>query len=312
MKKAALFLTSLVSLSLLLSACQPEDKDLAGTPEVADKCPRCKIKGESQSKQQNRPNQTIGFFALSAIMVEKEVEAVQLVRLALGIDDGVASGFVSDRKRSSEGLVSFVSDSNSKNYDTELGPFKTSVKKAFSATLGEKSAVTIDAEKFSQSVDRRNVKNFVNWVENKYDVTLSESVANPNEMDLILKSSGTFVLGNTFGISVPVPFDLMVVMRLDRNSLSTGSIKVLKAENTFSFVNKGKTTTVKLSGENHEIVSNGKCYSLNGQSTILSDKAQKKIVYTDSSAEVPDSSFKTPAAACESRPTVDLSRAFVF
>lgn len=311
MKKAALFLTSLVSLSLLLSACQPEDKDLANDPAVADKCPRCKIKGKPQTKQQNNGARGPGFFALSAVMVEKEVEAVQLVRLAMGLDDAATSGYTVDAT-SKNGTVTLVSDSKPQQYQTEQGGFKTSVKKTITALVPANPTdgvlVDIVAGNFSQSVDRVEQKQYLNWNEASYTLKLQESKS-PDELILSLITAGTF--RSAAGTS---PFGLGVVMRLDKASFMTGTIKVLEAKNRLKYQGKpnSKDTVIELSGTNHEIVNNGQCYSLNSESTILTDRAKKKLVYKDSSAEVVGSSFKTSAADCESRPTVDLSRAFVF
>jgi hypothetical protein len=159
MKKAALFLTSLVSLSLLLTACQPEDKDLAGAPEVATKCPRCKIKGESQQKGYPPGSAAAkgpGYFAVSAIIVEKEVEAVQLVRLAMGLDDSAAARYSVDVKKENN-TVAIASDSKPLEYQTEQGAFKTSVKKTLSAVVPANPTdgvlVDIVGGDFSQSAE---------------------------------------------------------------------------------------------------------------------------------------------------------------
>lgn len=311
MKKAALFLTSLVSLSLLLSGCQPEDKDLAGTPEVANQCPRCKIKGKPQTKQQNNGARGPGFFALSAVMVEKQVEAVQLVRLAMGLDNSETSGFSVDNTRGN-GMVTLVSDSKPQEYQTEQGGFKTSVKKSLTASVpvNPTDGVLVDivAGKFSQTVDRLEQKQYLNWNEDSYTLKLEESKA-PDELILSMITAGTF--RSAAGL---VPFGLGVVMRVDKASFKTGKIKVLEAKNrmAYKFKPTSKETVIELQGTNHEIAYNGQCYSLNSESTILTDKAKKKLVYKDSAAEVVGSSFKTSAADCESRPTVDLSRTFVF
>lgn len=313
MKKAALFLTSLVSLSLLLSACQPEDRDLAKDPAVAEKCKRCKIKGESTTNESKFNNvRGPGFFGLSAVMVEKEVEAVELVRLALGLDDASVAGYTADTT-SKAGTVTLVSDSQPQQFQTEQGTFKNSVKKTLTASVHsipqEGVLVEITAVPTAQSVDRIGQKQYINWKEESYTVKLEELKGSSEELVLSLNSVGTF---NT--AAGTVPFGLLVIMRLDKASFQTGTIKVLEAKNrmTYRYKPGAKETLIELSGTNHEIVNNGLCYTLNSVSTILSDKTQKKMVYTNSAAQVADSSFKTSAAPCESRPTVDLSRAFVY
>lgn len=310
MKKAAFFLTSLVSLSLALTACQPEDRDLAGTPEVSEKCPRCKIKGKPQTKQQNFPSaRGPGFFALSAIMVEKQVEAVELVRLAMGLDDAATSGYMVD-KSGANNAVTLVASNKPLQYQTEQGTFKTTVKQSLtavvSATPVDAVLVSIEGKDLKQSVDRIGQKQYLNWTENSYTLKLQESKKSADELDLSLVSMGSF--NTAAGTS---SFALRVNMRVDRLSLQSGTVKVLEATNSLTYMAK-KETIINLIGTNHEIVNNGECYSLNSVSTILTDKTQKKIVYADSAAQVADTTFKTSAAACESRPTVDLSRGFVF
>jgi len=311
MKKAALFLTSLVSLSLLLSACQPEDKDLAGDPAVAERCRNCKIKGKPQTNQ-GKNARGPGFFGLSAVMIEKEVEAVQVVRLAMGLDDAAVAGYTADTT-SKVGTVTLVSDSQPQEYETEQGGFKTSVNKTLTALVSTNSndgvLVDIRGSKLKQSVDRLEQKQFLNWHEDTYAVKLEESKASSDELVLSLIAAGTF--RTAAGLN---PFGLTVVMRLDKLSFKTGTVKVLEAKNRLTYKGKpgARDTVIELAGANHEIVNNGQCYTLNSESTILTDRTKKKLVYTNGAAQVAGSSFKTSAADCETRPTVDLSRTFVF
>lgn len=311
MKNAALFLTCLVSLSLALTACQPEDKDLANAPEIA-KCPRCKIKGQAQQKGYPAGNNAArgpGFFALSAIMVEKEVEAVQLVRLALNLDDVATSGYTVVKSATND-TMELTADSKPLQYQTEQGTFKTTLKQLFKASVPATPAdgvlVDIVGTDLKQSVDRIGQKQYLNWTENAYSLKLSESAESTDELKLTLSSQGFF---NTLAGSNS--FALRVEMRIDRLSLQSGTVKVIESKNNLTYMAK-RETVIELGGANHEIVNKGECYSLNSESTILTDKAKKKLVYKDSSVEVAGSSFKTSAAACESRPTVDLSRGFVF
>jgi hypothetical protein len=311
MKKAALFLTSLVSLSLLLSACQPEDKDLAGDPAVAERCRNCKIKGKPETKQ-NGAAKGPGFYALSAIMVEKEVEAVQMVRLALGLDDASTAGYAADFKRDL-GTVTLVSDTKPLQYTTEQGGFKTTVRKTLTASVpvAPVDGVLVDlvGGDFMQTADRLEQKQYINWSEDSYTVKLQELKGRSDELVLSLVTAGTFK--TAAGL---VPYGLGIVMRLEKASLQSGTVKVLEAKNRLAYMYKpgAKETVIELAGTNHEIVNNGQCYSLSSESVILTDKTKKKLVYKDSAAEVSDSSYKTSAADCASRPTVDLSRAFVY
>ncbi|MNL25963.1 hypothetical protein D3C87_1474670 [compost metagenome] len=107
--------------------------------------------------------------------------------------------------------------------------------------------------------------------------------------------------------------NVMIVLTVDRESLRTANVKVLKASHEISWkLNNGRRNSVKTEGENHQIaVANG-CYSLTGDSVILTDKTKKILSYKNSQAEVVGSSFKTVAGQCGSRPTVDLSRLLVY
>ncbi|MNL09635.1 hypothetical protein D3C87_1304020 [compost metagenome] len=245
-------------------------------------------------------------------MVEKEVEAVQLVHLAMGLDDAALAGYTADRTRQN-GIVTLVSNSQPQEYQTEQGSFKTSVQKTLTALVPANPTdgilVDIGGAKLTQSVDRLGQKQYLNWNENTYAVKLEESKISSDKLVLSLISSGTFK--TAAGLN---PFSLAIAMSLDKASFKTGTVKVLEASNRLIYKSKpgAKDTVIELAGANHEIVFNGQCYSLNSESTILTDKAKKKLVYKDSAAEVVGSSFKTSAATCDSRPTVDLSRTFVF
>ena len=309
MKKAALFLTSLLSLSLLLSACQPVDEKITD-PRLDN------FRGSSKGGKQGAAagKLGVGFFAFSALMMEKEVEAIQLTRIALNIEEANTAGFKVDTSRA-DGKLTLTTDSAAKEYETEQGTFKTSLKKTFTVSVPADTTAGLLAEvvgsKATQSVDRLDRKHFINLSDASYSVKVENSPTAPAEVVITLDSNSSWMMGDDKGKTTPENLVLKVVLTVDRDSLKTSTVKVLTAQYNMN-IQRTRPTSVQLAGENHQVVSNGQCYSLTGEVTILSDKSKKKLVYTDSNAEVLGASYKTSAAACESRPTVDLSRLFVY
>jgi ATP-dependent Clp protease adapter protein ClpS len=301
MKKAALFLTSLVSLSLALSACQPADEKITDPRQE-------NFRGYNKSKGGQQGNLRVGFYALSSLMMEKEVEAIQLLRLALNVDDASSAGYKIGA--SEGGALTLTSDSAPKEFNTDQGSFKTSLRKTYSVSaLGEK--VSVIGSNLNQSVDRLDRKNFLNYRENTFSLQVENSQVVPTQLVLTLETKSSWVMGEETKKTAPENLNVKIVLTVDRDSLKTSVVKILTAQYTMN-IQRARPTTVSLAGENHEVHVNGQCYALTGQATILSDKAQKKIAYADGNVEVLGSSYKASAAECESRPTVDLSRLFIY
>ncbi|UOF01717.1 hypothetical protein [Bdellovibrio reynosensis] len=310
---AALFLGS----SLLTSACTPADK------AVTEKDLRLKIqaqndrKAKKKSKDGGRSNSSsgarIGFFSLSSLILDKEVESVELYRLAAEIDKGDKSNARIKDRQEKDGTVSLVIslDNAEVNYTTTQGSFKTSQKKTYNV-LSTADELTVTAANIKQSFDKTNSekgKTYANLGEENYKISAKEKSDSVLEITLTTKSK---VQISKEGQKAFENFNLVVVTEVDKESLATENVKVLKSSGTLTRVkDDGSLVDVKVEGTNHLLKMVGLCNSLIGSSKIVTGKG-RELKSTETTVEVLNSSFKTSLGECQKRPTVDLSKLLLF
>ncbi|MFS4461238.1 hypothetical protein [Bdellovibrio sp. HCB2-146] len=310
MKKAALLLTSLFALTSVLTACQPSDSKITD-PRVGN------VRTNNKKNQKNDQQRAPGFFALAAFTVEKEVEAIQMARVALGVDDATASGFTVSETRE-DGSVELVANKKAAAYDGNFGTYTSVDKKKYVVSAKAAGDISNEIVKVQGNDLRQYTSNVANYdvvqvFEKNYSVTV-ESL----EADTLQISLETEAGINQRNVKFPdnkswYVHNLNIVLTVDRESLRTNNVKVLKATHEISWkLNNGRKNSVKTAGENHVVSVADGCYSLTGDSVILTDKTKKVLSYKNSQAEVVGSSFKTVAGQCGSRPTVDLSRLLVY
>lgn len=321
MKKSAFLSTFVVSAVLLTSACTPADRP------VTDSNMRLKIQAQNARKNggggrpsggagQGKPYQ-VGSYQVSALLMDKQVEALELVRLAMQIDDGTkSSAKLKDKTETANGYSAKISlNSAPLAYNTDKGDFVTAVNKAFnviatSEANQEGATLTLTSEGTSkQSLDKKGgAKTYVNLVEQTISVQAGPQGQDAGKMWVRYKSAGGLNgLANSSGFKEN--FEITLNLEIDKASLASDEIKVLKMAGELSFLKEnGRAFKVTLEGENLKLVAEGLCNSLVGTSQIKSDKNGKKISYSESAVEIAGSNFKMSFAECGKRPTVDLSR----
>ncbi|WII73821.1 hypothetical protein QJS83_08015 [Bdellovibrio sp. 22V] len=311
MKTAQLFSALILSSALLTTACTPKDE------AITDPATRNKIleqKNRRQGKTSNGQKRfQIGFFAISSLLVDKEVEAVELVRLALEKDNGTKSNAkLTDKAVKENGYTAKLSlSSETLEYVTDKGTFKTNVAKNLDVVVAE-GKVTISGKKLKQSLDKARAENekktYANLSEESFEVTLQDKAGDDSAALITLTSAGTMnaaVEENGSKENVKIQVALVV----DKESLNTENVKVLSTKSVMSLVkNNGRTLDVKIEGENHELSMVGLCNEVKGSAKITTDKKGKFVTFQDETVEVAGSSFKSTIATCGKRPTVDLSR----
>ncbi|MEN0059041.1 MAG: hypothetical protein AAGB31_09415, partial [Bdellovibrio sp.] len=191
MKTLSLFL----SLGFLLTtACTPADK------AVTDNDTRLRLQTKKSTGGSKTSNFKIGFFSLSALMMDKEVEAVELARLALGFDKGEKSQSVltiqSEDETTLQGLL--VLNSDSRSYSTNKGSFITQQKKTLNiivnkAPSAEKSEIlTVVGKGLRQSVDAapKNSGTYINFNEKDFYLTVKSKDGYEEVLLVTLRSRG--------------------------------------------------------------------------------------------------------------------------
>lgn len=258
-----------------------------------------------------------GFFALAAFAVEKEVEAIEIARLALGVDSVEKSNY--DSQLNDAGETILTSRKIVDMYDGNNGTVTSISNKAFlveaspSAENQNQIVKVSSAKTNSQFTSSVGTIETILVLEKNYSLVVesvdSEKLQITLQTEVIVHQRNSKFAGN----ETVYPYNLKVSLMVDRESLRHDTISVLSASHDIAWkLASGKSNHVETKGENHKVVSAGGCLSLTGDSVILTDRTKKVLSYQDSKAEVAGSSFKTVAGQCEKRPTVDLTRFLIF
>lgn len=306
---STLFLTTTV---LLTSACTPEDK------AITDPATRAKIMAQNNKKAGGGQKKTfkLGGYQVSSLLMDKQIEAIELVRLALQADDGSKSrSQIKDKLENANGHTAILSlDAAPLVYTQANGDFKVTVNKSLKVSLvqnltaGDWNLSLTASAPVKQSLDRSNpTKLFANLFEKSFEVTAN--TIEQNEVKIVLKSSGDLNGLTEDKSSFKETFEMNVTVLLDKNSLSSDLVKINKVVGRMEFKKAtGKPFVVEIQGGEQSLKASGFCNTLVGSSVITTDKNAKKIVFTEQQVEIPETFFKAQLVECGKRPTVDLSR----
>ncbi len=312
MKRLKALSALFISTTLLTTACTPQDKQI-GTPDVMSKIRYPKgTKGKAGGGGVSAAGLKIGAYATSSVIMEKQIEAVELVQLALGHADATKSLYaVSDKVTDSEKSQTTLKISSTKdevNYDNKLGAFKGKMTKGFNVVIDNaSSAISISGNGLKTSADALNLKKtFVNLFENSYEAKLFVDPKDTSKLNLIVTTSGNFNAGSDKGFKKD-DYSLEMTLVLDSASLSEPVVKVLSAS---AVMELGKDR-VEVSSAGYTVKVEGRCNELVGIGVIESDKFKNKVTFDSSSVAV-GNKWKHGLAQCGHRPTVDIGRLLVY
>ncbi len=314
MKTASIISSLFVATALLTSACTPADK------AVTDAETRLKIQSRG-NRGKSGPGQgkvfKLGGYQISALLMDKQVEALELVRLALQIDDGNKSRSKKrDKVETETGETAQLSiDSSPLLFTNTKGDFSLKSDKNLSIVLTKGSEADVWSLKLSTAkpakltLDRKSgEKAFVNFTENKFEVTAESKAGSEGVVQITLTSSGN-MNGREGTNSFNENFDIKVTVDVDKESLNQDEVKILKVASEAQVNNKeGKGFKTIIEGTNHQLKAEGLCNTLVGVSAIKSDRSGKKVEFTEDKVKIDGTFFKVDLAECGKRPTVDLSR----
>lgn len=307
---SSLFLAS----ALLTSACTPADK------AVTDSQTRLTIQQKLNRKGGGGAGTNkafmLGGFQFASLLMDKQIEAIEMVRLAILADDGTKSGTQRKNKTdSAEGYTALISlDSAPLSFTTDKGQFESKTTKnlnvAFTQEAGQDAwQLKIYNEKGSSSkqvVDLKNAgKKYINFFESTYKIEAAAKSLDQKDLVIDLETSGN--LNGTAGVG---NYDMKVTILVDKDSLLTESVKIKKMTGMLNFKAKegGKVTEVQISGNQLELKPQGLCNVLLGSSVIETDPKKRRVEFTEDAVAISDTKFKWSFAECSRRPTVDLSR----
>lgn len=315
MKTTNFFSFLFLASTLLTSACTPADKAITN-PEM-----RAKIQAQNARKSGGGAIQgkgyQVGSYQVSSLLMEKQIEAIELVRLALLVDDGTKSNSkLKDKTETPEGYTAKLSlNSAPLAFNTDKGEFVTALNKNLNVVVNReagKDALTVKLSNegaAKQSLDRKNSgKAYVNLIENSLDVIAEAHLQDRTRLLIQLKSSGG-INGYANNGGFKENFDVSMNLEVDKASLEASQVKIFKVTGELGFRKQdGKVFKVSIEGRDLLLSAEGLCNTLVGKSTIKTDRNGKVILFTEEQVEVSGSNFKMNLAECGKRPTVDLSR----
>ncbi|WP_413942871.1 hypothetical protein [Bdellovibrio sp. HCB-162] len=322
MKTAYIFSALLISSALLTSACTPQDK------AVVDKNLRATIQQQNARKAgkgggatQRNPNQfSLTDYGLSAFLIERQIEAVELVKLATGSLDATKTQYALEKLADNDkGLkqAKITAAKENLEYATEDGAWKTKASKSLDVTHGELNGdlgVEIKAAGLKYSVDTadKNKKRFyVNLVDNVYELALVPSKDNKDAYELVVKIEGS--LGGAKGAgNVNNKISMDLAMTIDKASLQTSEVKILSMNSSMKYPGSNdRVFNSGVSGANVTMKIEGLCSELIGK--VKGSAGPKKtydVVAGNEQIQIKNEIRKL--VTCGKRPTLDLSRLLNF
>lgn len=332
MKTASFLPILLVSSSLMVSACTPKDIP------VTDPNTRAKILEQNNKKNGGKNGPVIEFriggFSAVAVLLDRQIEALEVIRLATSKNRTEKSQY-KVKQDSSEIKVGelagystiLTADKDTLNYSgVDQGDFKASLSKTWKVDVLFKDdklvSISAVAEKSKTTVDKTNAnkKTYLNVEDEKLVVTLKkvESQSNDHLYELVATSEGKLngsLEGNRnkgslqstlkfqFGIQ-----DLEYLQGTERSKIAAS-----KLEGSITFTDeKGKENKNVIAAGENEVNLDGLCSYVSGKVNFKSGSLQKNMILDDEKIVVETTKYKVPLAPCGHRPAVDLSRLFVW
>lgn len=325
MKTLSLFSTCLLSSVLLATACTPKDVPVTDS-NTRNKILEQKAKKAAGGKGQNGQDRPIkvGGYQGAALLMEKQIEAIELVRLALGADDGTKAGVkvTTEKESTEEKQVALSLGFPELLYKTDKGEFKTTLSKNLEGSVKPGSGVDTwslsinnkDKQAIKQTVDNQAKKGvYLNYFENKFSLTADATSADQKSVTIVLQAEGN-MNGKAAGVVYKESFSFKVTTTVDKASLLSDEVKILSMSGELTTQNADKSmesrpNTTTIQGQSQVLKAQGKCNELVGTAKITSDKSGKPtaISFEADRIFIGTTFYKTTVPDCGMRPTVDLS-----
>ncbi|WP_374073744.1 hypothetical protein [Bdellovibrio bacteriovorus] len=320
MKTSHIFSAIVISSALLTSACTPQDK------AVVDKNLRADIQAQNARKaggkggggaQKNTNEFSLNDYGLSAFLVERQIEAVELVKLATGSLDATKTQYAVEKLADNDkGLkqVKITSTKENLEYANEDGAWKIKAQKTLNVTYSESNGdlgVEIKASGLKHTVDATDKKRFyVNLTDNVYELSLTPS-KDAALYDLAVNIEGT--LGGAKGSgNKNNAVAVKIKMQVEKASLLTSQVKIVSYEANMKYPGSNdRTFNSDLKGSDVTMKVEGLCSEVQG--TVKASAGPKKtydVVLGNEQIQIKNMTKKL--ATCGKRPTVDLSRLLNF
>ncbi|WP_413574910.1 hypothetical protein ACLVWU_11745 [Bdellovibrio sp. HCB290] len=316
---SALFLSS----ALLTTACTPNDIEV-GTPDVMAKVDRPKgTKKKPIVKQNGNPNAfDFGAFSAASVMMEKQIEAIELIQVALGNTDIAKTLYTVTEEKTEKGVKHLIvkSTKDELKYSNKLGDNTSVAEKDFKAFVKVDAAgARIGSSKktilaiIGSNIYKNNgpggekTRSFLNTFE-VYELTVNEVPGDESVLSVNIGTEGNTAYRAGKGFQKQ-DFNYDSTFFIDRASLNEAQVKVVDSN---MFLNLG-TKQFKVKAEEFSVKIEGRCSELNGAAKISMGRGKKNdIIFGQELIKITDKDWEQKIAACGQRPTVDVMRLLVY
>ncbi|MGZ3772008.1 MAG: hypothetical protein ACXVCP_17410 [Bdellovibrio sp.] len=328
MKTASTFSALLISSTLMISACTPKDK------AVTDNDTRNKILEQQDYKKGGGKGPSgefkIGGYSAVAVLMERQIEALEIIRLATSQERSEKTqykvGAAQTSQENQTGVKNYslevTSNKEPLNYSVNSDEFKTSLSKLWKVDVASKDNKIISikavAEKSETKVDKLKVdkKTSLNVNEDKIEIAMikAEAAAQSDAelYELTVTSEGHFD-GSLDDNRSKGDIKSSLKFKIDGRDLENGKIKASEIDAVISVTpESGKESVNTIKGANNLVVADGLCSSISGKIKFKSGNAEKTMDLDDQKVLVETTKYQVPLAECSHRPTVDISRLFIW
>lgn len=309
-------------LALGLAACQPQDNEVVSKDQRASILSRNRRGGNSSQNQKGdfKPQVQLGAFGLSAFMMEKQGEVLQLLAAAkmsqgqnLGaltlLESSSADQEIQNLVVGSQDFKMKVAEFNlNQNSLWDVFVFRKNADKTVSGISAYLKADAIhevvEADKDEKSAQAVRLTESTASLSVKAESAESKAVS--------FTAQGSMVISKA-GIVETLPYKINVEMKVATADFKEEILKITKSKVTLNLTRAGGSAMdVVIENRGDITFANSACPLVLGSATIVTDKKQKPVVFTTDKASVEGSQYSTKHAECGQRPVVDLRRVLVY
>lgn len=317
-----------LSSALLVSACTPPDLAVTTLAEC-EKIRNCNsgprgaelraAAAKSKSQSGSEDEFPLKNFPLSAFLVERQIEVVELIKLAAGTADPIKTQFKVDRAGSDEARnveKVFINQATQIEYSNNDQDWKTNNSRSFEAAfrleddlLSFVEVVRKGAGK-STADSKSKKRNYVNVFDNTYELT-----ANVGSADAAILNVDVVIAGNMSGATggkniLHDPIKIKMNMKIDRASLATDVVSVINSTVNMTYPGiRGKIFNSDLVEGRFVINYSGLCSFAKGSIKATAGPKNTYNVLVDAEGiQIENKNWSRPWAECGKRPVLDLGR----
>lgn len=324
MKTKTLLSTLFISSVLGLSACTPRDVDLGLGGGGGNRNARTNNRGGNGGSGDALK---LGSYSLAALFASRQLEAIELIKVATKSSDPNVFQYIVTAQETKDGLQNWLVEMNKSKfrYDGPAGTWTVENKKVYAVSFSKNDTLESFQARISNNpvcvtgkekrqVDCRLSINgnasqkgfYANAVDTEYTVDVKPG--SEAETLVIEISSKGYVGGAKGAANENTDMQFKSTLVVDKASLETEAVKVLKAEFNASYPSpdKTKTFTTTMKGSNLTANIKNQCSGWEGKFSVKAGSSFD-LTWTADTVAVSAKNWNQPLAECGQRPTVDVS-----